>query len=222
MELLSYLKGRNPSLPLYSVFDGEFARYGRVLELEGAEELSAALAGQGIPAEGNRYVASVAELETTAAVGQIARTVFGGMEVQAGYCNGRGFTLNAEEYHKCSEVNFSNTSLVLLLALSGDIRGGRLRSEDVVGFYLPRHTAVEIYPRVLHFAPCRVSDDGFDCLVVLERGTNEPIDGVDSSLSGEDGMLWMRNKWLICHPDSPQAQKGAYVGIVGENIQLKI
>ena len=222
MDILARLRERNPSLPLSSVFDGEFSRYGRVLEIRGAEELERALARQGIPAQGNRYVASVEELEACSAVARIARSVFGGMEVQAGYCNGRGFTLNAEEYHKCSEVNFSTTGLVLLLALQEDIRLGRLNSSAVVGFYLPPRTAIEVFPRVLHFAPCRVSDGGFDSLVVLERGTNEPTDGVDVTLPGEDGMLWMRNKWLICHPDSPQAQSGARVGIDGENISLEI
>lgn len=32
----------------------------------------------------------------------------------------------------------------------------------------------------------------------------------------------MKNKWMICHPDSPQAAKGAYVGITGVNLTLHI
>ena len=39
---------------------------------------------------------------------------------------------------------------------------------------------------------------------------------------GEEKMLWMRNKWLTCHSDSPQQKNGAYVGICGENLTLKI
>ncbi|MBQ1820122.1 MAG: DUF4867 family protein [Clostridia bacterium] len=143
-------------------------------------------------------------------------------QVQEGFCNGRGFTLNAEEYHKCSEVNYSTTGLVLLLALPGDVRDRVLDSRDVKGFYLPPDTLVEIHPRVLHFAPCRIRDSGFNCLVVLERGTNAPLDHVDPSAPGEEGLLWMRNKWLLCHPDSPQAQKGAFMGIAGENLTLRI
>ena len=57
---------------------------------------------------------------------------------------------------------------------------------------------------------------------VLTEGTNSPLDAVDTALSGEDGMLWMRNKWMLCHPDSPQAEKGAFVGIAGDNITLNI
>jgi len=221
MELLTLLREKNPTLPLYSVTDPAFARCGRVLPLHDGD-LSAALRAAGIPETGNRYVASDPALESLGCMAALRRAVFGEAEIQAGYCNGRGFTLNAEEYHKCSEVNYSTTGLVLLLAPPEALHARRLDAADVTGFYLPPETAVEIYPRVLHFAPCRVQEAGFDCLVVLTRGTNAPLAGADPSAPGEEGLLWMRNKWLICHPDSPQAANGAFVGITGENLTLRI
>jgi hypothetical protein len=142
------------------------------------------------------------------------------MDIEAGYCNGNGFMLNAMEYHKCSEVSFSTTGLVLLLALPEQLKDGVLESADVVAFYLPKGVAVEIFPLVLHFAPCRIRPEGFNCLVVLTEGTNGPLPHVDASAPGEAGLLWMRNKWLLCHKDSPQAKKGAFIGITGENLQL--
>ena len=54
------------------------------------------------------------------------------------------------------------------------------------------------------------------------NGTNEPLDAVDSTAPGEEKLLWMRNKWMLCHPDSPQREKGAFVGISGENLDLRI
>lgn len=222
MNLLEDLKRKNPNLPLFSVLDEAFAPYGRVLPVLDPASLGAALAQTKIPETGNCYVASDPILEATADVRRLAHTVYGGMAVQAGCCNGRGFTLNAEEYHKGSEVNYSTTGLVLLLALPSDIHENTLDSSAVVGFYLPPEVMVEIHPRVLHFAPCRVSPEGFNCLVVLNRGTNEPLDHVDPSAPGEEGLLWMKNKWLLCHPDSPQAQKGAFVGIIGENLRLSM
>lgn len=222
MDLLNALRTANPGLPLFSVYDPEFAPYGRVLTLEAPEALAAALDRTPIPETGNCYTASDAALEAEPAVRGIARTVFGGMEVQAGFCNGRGAALNAEEYHKCSEVNFTTTGLVLLLALPGDLKDRRLDAGAVVGFWLPPGTAVEIHPLVLHFAPCRVREAGFNCLVVLTRGTNQPLPAVDPAAPGEAGLLWMTNKWLLCHPDSPQAAKGAFVGIRGENLRLKL
>ena len=222
MDMLDFLREKNPDLPLFSVFDPAFAPYGQVLPLLDSASLRAALALTGIPETGNRYTPSDPLLEAAPDVRRLLATVYGGMDIQAGCCNGHGFTLNAEEYHKCSEVNYSTTGLVLLLALPSDIRDRHLDSSAVVGFYLPPEVMVEIYPRVLHFAPCRVRPEGFNCLVVLTRGTNTPLDGVDTAAAGEEGMLWMKNKWLLCHPDSPQAQKGAFVGITGQNVALSI
>ena len=107
-------------------------------------------------------------------------------------------------------------------ALPEQLDDGRLDSADVVGFYLPENVLVEIYPMVLHFAPCRIAETGFRCLVVLEKGTNAALPSVDTTAPGEEKLLWMRNKWMTCHPDSPQKEKGAFVGIHGENLALKI
>ena len=211
MNILKDLAAKNPGLPLYDVHDAAFAPYGRVLSLGDTSALHEAMLASPIPESGNRYVASDGALMALNETERIKTSVFGGMPVQAGYCNGHGFTLNAEEYHRCSEVNYTTTGLVLLLALPEDVVSRTLDSRRVVGFYLPPDTPVEIYPRVPHFAPCRISAGGFNCLVV-----------VDTSLPGEDGLLWMRNKWLLCHADSPQAEKGAFVGIEGENIALNI
>ena len=220
-EMLNMLRERNPELPLFSVLDPAFRRYGRVLEADTAQ-LAEALAAAPIPETGNQYVASLPALEAVALMPDLQRVVFGEMPIQAGYCNGNGYKLNALEYHKCSEINFTTTGLVLLLALPEQLDDGRLDSADVVGFYLPEGVLVEIYPMVLHFAPCRISETGFRCLVVLEKGTNAPLPSVDTTAPGEEKLLWMRNKWMTCHPDSPQKEKGAFVGIRGENLALKI
>ncbi len=221
MQDLEDLKKCNPAIALYSVHDPAFSPYGRVLNLGDTSQLHAALARTPIPESGNSYTASCEALKGAEPMEKI-RSVFGFMEIQAGYCNGRGDTLNALEYHKCSEVNFTTTGLVLLLALPEDLKDGKLRSKSVKGFYLRPDTAVEIYPRVLHFAPCRISGDGFNCLVVLEKGVNAPLVCDHMEPAGEDRLLWMRGKWMICHPDSPQAEKGAFQGISGENITIKI
>jgi len=220
-EMLKLLREKNPGLPLFSVLDPEFRRYGRVLSADTAA-LSAALASTPIPAEGNQYAASLPALEAVDLMPALQRVVFGEIPIQAGYCNGNGYQLNALEYHKCSEINFTTTGLVLLLALPEQLDDGRLDSADVVGFWLPEDVLVEIYPMVLHFAPCRIKETGFRCLVVLEKGTNAALPSVDTAAPGEEKLLWMCNKWMTCHPDSPQKEKGAFVGISGENLSLKI
>lgn len=221
MNMLSLLREKNPGISIIDVFDSRFASYGRVL-FRKDDAISKALERCPIPESGNCYVASEPALESLPGIAAIRRRAFGGMPVQAGYCNGRGFTINALEYHRCSEVNYSTTGLVLLLALPEQIRDRCVDATDVLGVYLPPETAVELWPRVLHFAPCRVSGDGFNCLVVLEQGTNAPMDHVDTAAEGEEALLWMQNKWLLCHPDSPQAANGAFVGIRGENLTVSI
>lgn len=220
-ETLTTLRAKNPGLRLFSVLDAEFRRYGRVL-IADTTALASALAATPIPEAGNQYVASLPALEAVDLMPDLQRVVFGGMPIQAGCCNGNGYKLNALEYHKCSEINFTTTGLVLLLALPEQLDDGRLDSADVVGFYLPEGVLVEIFPMVLHFAPCRITESGFRCLVVLEQGTNAALPSVDAAAPGEEKLLWMRNKWMTCHPDSPQKKKGAFVGIRGENLALKI
>lgn len=221
MTELQKLRALNPTLPIYSVCGPEFLPYGKVLDLGDITELSAALSETEIPESGNRYVASDKALKSVGVMAKI-KTVFGGMDIQAGFCNGNGHTLNALEYHKCPEVNFTTSGLVLLLALPEDMSEGKLDSSSVKGFYLPPDTAIELYPMVLHFAPCRISDEGFRCLVVLEKGVNSPLDTALHPAEGECKLLFMRGKWLTCHPDSPQAKQGAFCGISGQNIKLNI
>ncbi len=225
-KLLQTLREKNPGLPLYSVHDREFRRYGCVFAFDGQARLAEALAKTAIPESGNRYAASEPALEAVNANAALSGACFAGKPVQVGCCNGRGFTMNAMEYHRCSEINMTTTGLVLLLAAPEALRDGALDAKDVVGFLLEPGTAVEIYPMVLHFAPCRIAEGGFNCLVVLEQGTNQPLEQigktVDTTLPGEDKLLWMTNKWMTCHPDSPQAEKGAFQGIRGENLTLRI
>ena len=219
---LEALRAKNPGLKLYSVYDETFAPYGRVLgglDLSGLHE---AVERTPLPESGNIYVADDPAVHQVPVIAAMEATVFGGMPVESGYCNGFGHQLNALEYHKCSEINFSTTGCVLLMALPSDIHDRCVDSADVVGFFLPADVAIEVHPLVLHFAPCRIGEEGFKVLVVLENGTNTDLDCVDTSLEGEAGMLWMRNKWLLAHPESKPASNGAFIGIRGENTVLNI
>ncbi|MBR0164744.1 MAG: DUF4867 family protein [Lachnospiraceae bacterium] len=221
MMTLDRLKAKNPHLTIHSVEEEAFLPYGRVLS-RADDAILSALGGTEIPEEGNRYVASDDTLFSLPSIGDVAHRVFGGMPYQAGFCNGRGDRLNALEYHKCPEINCTTTGLVLLLALPSDFRDGRIDSASVRAFYLPPALLIEVHPLTLHFAPCRISDEGFRCLVVLARDVNTPLDHVDTGAEGEEKMLWMRGKWLVCHPDSPQAGNGAFTGITGDNLRVLI
>ena len=82
---------------------------------------------------------------------------------------------------------------------------------------MPAGTAVELYATTLHYAPVSVSDSNFRCIVILPKGTNEPLISMPLQ-EGEDCLLAARNKWLIAHRDAQIA--GAFCGLTGENIYI--
>ena len=77
-----------------------------------------------------------------------------------------------------------------------------------------------MYATTLHFCPCEVSAEGFRCIVVLPRGTNHPLQQPRPD-NAEGRLLWAKDKWLIAHEEAPAVQRGAYVGIHGENYEIQ-
>lgn len=220
--MLEKLQKLNPKLSLFSVASEKFRPYGRVLQGFAFEEIHDYMEKiSQIPAEGNVYHASIAEMEKTELYTQLSETLYGQMPIQIGYCNGNNHSLNGLEYHKGNEINYASTDLVLLLGHIWQIEKNHFHSKNIIGFYLPKGTAIEVYTTTLHFAPCKITDSGFKCLVVLPAGTNTPLIENQKQFTEEDELLFMRNKWLIAHPQADRLVKnGAYVGIEGENYTL--
>ena len=219
--MLNYLKQFNPTLQIKSIFDEAFLRYGKILGQYDFSKCTEIMKNKDIPDSGNVYVACDDDLMSTSIVRELTNNFYGNMPIQIGYCNGNNSTLNALEYHKASEIDVAVTDLVLILADIRDIKDNKLPSISTDIFYVPAGTAVELYGTTLHFAPCKVSDKGFKSIIVLPAGTNQPLASIPSPLCEEDKLLWMQNKWLIAHVESIPASKGAYVGITGENIEIK-
>lgn len=146
---------------------------------------------------------------------------YGGMPVQLGMCWGYSTRLNCLEYHRDSEVNVGTEDFILLLAKQDEIEDGKLDTTEVKAFRVPAGVVVEVYATTLHYAPCHVdAAKGFRVAVVLPRGTNTEKPAI-ANLTEEDSWLWARNKWLLAHPESSEADQGAYVGLTGENIDIK-
>jgi hypothetical protein len=221
------IRAANPGFAVRSLDEEAFGAYGRVLQIEGLEglvELADAITS--IDAEANRYVASQAELEAHASHNALA-AAFGYVDIQVGYCNGPNSALNGLEYHKSAEIDVAVTDLVLLLGLGRDIGAGLgYESRRLECFFVPRGCAIELFPEVLHYAPCRALEGGFKSLVVLPRGTNSPLSAEELAArpaAGEGRLLFMRNKWLLAHPERRVlVEKGAWPGIVGENMLVRL
>ena len=142
------------------------------------------------------------------------------MPIQVGMCWGHNTRLNCLEYHRSSEFNLGTVPFVLLLAHQWEVVDGVLDTDKVAAFYVPAGTLVEVYATSLHYAPCHVdATEGFRVAVVLPRGTNTEKPEL-TDLPGESRRLWARNKWLLAHPDTTEAQEGAQVGLRGENTDI--
>ncbi len=217
---------------IFSVDSPQFAQYGRIIQgFDASQAHTVAEKRLEIPAEGVVYQASLDFFEQLPSIARLGSLVFGGIDVQTGWCIGHNRKLNALEYHKSSEIIVALTPIALMLGVYNDIHDLKYPSEAIVVFTLPAGVAVELYPRTLHFAPLHLGDEGFAALIMLPRGTNAPLaENLASKKPGsqdqleeldpEFPMLWMENKWMICHPDSIQAGRGAWQGITGENLEL--
>ncbi len=207
-------------MKIYTVTDREFAPYGRVVSGLDTADLLAALAATPLPGQGVEYLALEPTLQSLPVAEAFSSHLYGGMPVQMGWCNGHNTKLNCLEYHRDSEFNLGTEDFILLVALRSEMEQGKLDTACVKAFRVPAGTLVEVYATTLHYAPCHTDPaKGFRMLVALPAGTNTEKPDI-RPCADEDGMLWGCNKWLLAHPDAPEAAQGAYVGLVGENIDI--
>ena len=164
------------------------------------------------------YVASEPKLEALAVMKELTDKTYGELPIQIGYCNGHNRKLNALEYHRSSEVDVAATELVLMLGKQQDITEEfTYDTSKVKAFRIPAGTAVELYATTLHYAPCHTEKGGFQCTIVLPKGTN--LDLEKDHQGGEDGHLTAKNKWLLGHPEGGLPE-GSPMGLIGENLSL--
>ena len=206
-------------MKICSVYDAEFARYGRVHSGIESAALLREMEKIPLPESGTAYEPSIAALEACEAFADYRTSVFGGMPVQLGMCWGRNTKLNCLEYHRDSEINIAVTDLILILGKEQDITEDHTYdSSKMEAFLIPAGTTIEVYATTLHYAPCNVAASGFKCVVVLPKGTNTDIT-LEEKHTPEDDLLFARNKWLLSHPDANIA--GSVAGIKGENLSVK-
>ena len=205
-------------MQMKKVTDKEFQKYGRVLDVK-VPDLLRRLEETPCP-EDVIYVASAPELEACEEFTAIQDSIFGGMPIQIGYCNGNNNTLNAVEYHRNSEINIPLTGAVLMVGMQQDVgQDFTYDTSKMEVFDYPYFSVVELYPTTIHYDPCYLQEDGFRVVIVLPKGTNtEPP--VLTGASEEEKLMTARNKWLIAHEESGLGADGAFVGLKGENLKL--
>ncbi len=206
-------------MEILSIYDPAFRPYGRVLTGYDTAALADTLERTPLP-EGVVYTASEPSLEALPIFADFSQSVYGGMPVQLGWCNGHNTRLNCLEYHRDSEINFGTRDFILLLGLESEISGGKFDTSLVKAFRVPAGTLVEVYATTLHYAPCEAKlGQGFQVLVALPRGTNTERPRF-ASKTYEDTLLTACNKWLLAHAESDEAKAGAVVALTGENLDI--
>ena len=209
-------------MKLTSITSEEFKEYGYAVQgYDYAPLISMVEATTEKPTDHVIYIPSDAQLENLPILADFTDSLYGGMPIQIGYCNGFNTNLNCLEYHRGSELNVACDDVILLLARLSEMEDGKLDTNKVRAFLLPKGAAVLLYENTLHYAPCVAPDsDAFRVVVVLPRRTNTDKPDIQNKTQ-EDRLLWARNKWLIAHPDTDEARSGAYVGLVGENLTVR-
>lgn len=207
------------SIKIQNVTDASFKKYGRVLTSDyDVAELIEAMQSTECPDDAVIYVPSDAEIEKLPIMKDFTDSLYGGLPIQIGYCNGYNKLLNAVEYHRSSEVNVACTDVILLIGSEQDIEeDNTYDTSKIEAFLLPKGTVAEVYATTLHYAPCSVGDNTFRCVVVLPKDTNLDLE-VQPKGAKEDSLLVARNKWLIAHEDAKI--EGAFNGLKGENISV--
>ena len=204
-------------MKIQNVADDAFRRYGKVLEGYDFTELLKEMKHTPVP-EDVIYVPSVEEMEALPVAKELQDKGYGGLPIEIGYCNGHNKKLNGLEYHRSSEINVAVTDMVLLIGHQQDVeKDFTYDTSKVEAFLVPAGTAVEVYATTLHYAPCHVNEGGFQCVVVLPKGTNTDLT-FPTTKTGEDKLMTAKNKWLIAHEDAKI--EGAFNGLKGENITL--
>lgn len=221
MTKLELLREKNPGLPFYSVYDPEFRPFGKVVDFDAAELIAECEKAAVMPESGVNYVTDLPALEAlSCSFKAVQHQLRGEGPTQIGVCWGYNSALGCLEYHRASEHNIAVSDVVLLLAAQQDMEGNDLPAGKVVAFYCPKGTTIEVYATSMHYAPCQVDDNGFRCIVILPRGTNYDLDAPRPDTQ-EGRLLWAKDKWLVAHPEAPEAAAGAYAGIQGENYVVK-
>ena len=204
-------------MKIQKVTDPAFRKYGQVVEGYDFTGLIKEMKHTPVP-EDVIYVPSVEELEALDVMKDLQNKGYGGLPVQIGYCNGHNKKLNAVEYHRNSEINVAVTDLVLLIGHQQDIEPDHTYDTSrIEAFLVPAGTGIEVYATTLHYAPCHVNEGGFQCVVVLPKGTNTDLT-FQTGKTGEDSLMTAKNKWLIAHEEAKI--EGAFNGLKGENITI--
>ncbi|MCL2774949.1 MAG: DUF4867 family protein [Oscillospiraceae bacterium] len=182
-------------MEIKSIHSKEFSRYGYVVEGDFTELLTM-LANTPCPKDSIVYKAADDALQTTSDCKHI-KNLFGGLEIQIGYCNGYNLSGTGKtEYHIGSEFNLTADAMLLDISHREEINNGIIYASQFETFRLCAGEAVMLYETTLHHAPRSDGENCFRVVVGLLKRTNvgKPETVV---ISGNGVRMTDTNKWLL-------------------------
>lgn len=221
METADKIRDANKDYVIYDINSPEFKAYGNVLkgyDLTAIKEYTDKHVM--IPSEGNWYSPTNSTLESFEIVKEIEADVYAGLPVEAGECAGNNTSFSAYEYHQGSEVNLVLTDIIMVLGKREQLADGVFNAqEDAKLFYVPAGTVIEMYSTTLHYSPCVVHKSGFKVIVILIKGSNQPLE--EHFKSNNDEII-KKNKFQLVHETrKDKIEQGIKVGLTGDLIDVK-
>ena len=107
-------------MQILKVTDEAFRQYGKVIKDLDVSDIITAMSETPC-SDDVVYEPSIESLEACKSAQSVSDSLYGGMPIQIGYCNGHNHLLNAVEYHRDSEINIAVTDLILILGKEQDI-----------------------------------------------------------------------------------------------------
>ena len=104
-------------MQILKVTDEAFRQYGKVIKDLDVSDIITAMSETPCP-DDVVYEPSIESLEACKSAQSVSDSLYGGMPIQIGYCNGNNHKLNGLEYHRDSEINIAVTDMILLIAPS--------------------------------------------------------------------------------------------------------
>ena len=172
------------SIQIQKVTDKSFRKYGRILTGEyDVAELMTAMEKTECPDDAVIYIPSDKEIEKLPVMKAFTDSLYGGLPIQIGYCNGNNHLLNAVEYHRSSEVNVACTDLILLIGSEQDIEDDyTYDTSKIEAFLLPKgNLDLEVKPEGAKEDPLLVARNKW--LIAHE---DAKIEGAFNGLKGEN------------------------------------
>lgn len=216
------LCAKNVKYDIKQIDDPSFKQYGTIWNGFDITELETfCQKNVKIDQQKNFYTPSNPELEKIALFREISNEVYAGMPIEAGECTGQTRDFTAVEYHQGSEVNIALTDVVMVLAHRAILeeKGSIDPRKDAKLFFVPAGTVFEMYSDTLHYSPIKVHHSGFEVIVVLPAGSNQPL---PEKFSAQNKRIVKKNKFQLVHAcREDKIKAGAQIGVTGDLIEIE-